>query len=83
MRSSSDIPCLSNGAGLLGKAALDERARLARHWVVPAFSSIGQTGSTTYTIKNIVKPVFDTCATALMGFPSTTISTKLGAEATS
>ena len=79
MRSSSTAPFVRNNGGLVGYGWVGEVRSPGTVDCGTGRSSMGQTGSPVARSKTKVNPCLVTCATALIGRPSTVMSMRLGA----
>ena len=78
IRSSSERPCLANGAGLVGNGWVAEVCSPGTVDWGTGRSSIGHTGWPVTRSKTYRKPVLLGCMTASMRRPSTTIVPSVG-----
>ena len=83
IRSSSVMPCRSNGAGFVGNGCVGASRSPGTSDGGTGRSSIGHTGSPVTRSKTYVNACLLTCATALISRPSTVMSARIGGEAMS
>ena len=80
MRSSTVTPWRSNGFGLVGNGCVGDVRSPGTSVCGTGRSSIGQTGAPVARSKTKVNACFVTCATALIGFPPTVMSARIGGD---
>ena len=79
IRFSSVAPCLSNGAGLVGKGCVGDVTSPGTVDCGTGLSSISQTGSPVSLSKTNANACLVSCVIALISRPSTVISIRIGA----
>src|SRR5579859_4359958 len=80
INSSSDTPLRLYAGGFDGNGCVGEYHSPGMLPTSTLRSSIGHTGFPVTRSNTYKNPCFEGCATALIGFPSTTMSAKIGAE---
>ena len=80
IRSSTVMPCRSNGAGRVGKGWVGDVRSPGTSDCGTGRSSMGQTGSPVTRSKTYANACLVTCTTALIGRPSTVMSARIGVD---